>query len=61
MKLPPEIRAPLASILNYLADTDEEKHFEECLLNGEDTAQHIWLDVKAVRQWLVRNEKCLTQ
>jgi hypothetical protein len=46
---------PIAAIEKLVAYLyDEEKHFRECELNGEETGNHIFRAVKAVGEWLDR-------
>jgi hypothetical protein len=46
--------ADLVKLVEYMED-DEAKHFDQMTLNGEDTSDHIYHSVRAVRDWLNAN------
>jgi len=33
---------------------DEERHYDDCVSSGDDVANHIWLSIKKVADWMNR-------
>jgi hypothetical protein len=42
----------IRQILEYLDDAEEQEHYEGMVEDGEDTTEHVYLDMMRVREWL---------
>jgi hypothetical protein len=52
LEMPRDVLKALDKLLDYAA-YDEMKHYSECVSDGGDYSNHLWLAIRRVLEWRV--------